>query len=91
MSKLYPARRLPQIIAAIGILLVVISCATAVAHFLFGMPVSDRNTGRSISDASFIMALGLFAFVGALLAGTGVAVLRAAARHHQKVQSRRRS
>ena len=86
MSKLYPARRIPQVMVAIGSAFIAMSCIAAVAHFGFGVAIQDRNTGQPAPTSSLTTALIVFVLAGAMLVGIGLAVLRAAARHRSKGQ-----
>ena len=81
MSSHYPARRIPQGMVLIGSVFVIFSLAIGVAHYGFGVPVYDRNTGEPSSDGIIGLLLAVFAGVGPLLALLGRTILRAAARH----------
>lgn len=87
MSKLYPARRIPQCMILIGIVFVALALVMAVGHFGFGVPVYDRNTGQLSSDLFVAILAVAFAGVGLLLSVAGRAVLRAASRHNGKRSS----
>jgi hypothetical protein len=81
MNSLYPARRIPQGMVVIGFVFVTCSLAIGVAHYGFGVPVYNRNTGEPSSDGSIGLLLAAFAGVGLLLALLGRVILRASARH----------
>lgn len=89
MSKLYPARRIPQWMVLIGLVFIVVSVAAAVAHFAFGYPILDRDSGQPLSSGTIFMVLSLFAAVGGLLIWSGMAILKAAARHRRSQSSAR--
>ena len=81
MSRLYPARRIPQGMIMLGSVFVILSLAAGIAHYGFDVPVYDRNTGGPSSDTAIGLLLALFAGVGLLLVLFGRTILRAAARH----------
>ncbi|WP_428968725.1 hypothetical protein ACQR50_13595 [Sphingomonas sp. Xoc002] len=81
MSRLYPARRIPQGMILIGSVFVMFSLAVGIAHYGLGVPVYDRNTGEPSSDTTIGLLLAFFAGVGLLIALLGRSILRAGARH----------
>lgn len=56
----------------IGVLGFLFLCVFLIAHFFFGEPVLNKNTGQNMSDQDILLtfglmssAFGLFAFLGA--------------------------
>jgi hypothetical protein len=84
MISLYPARRIPQGMILIGSAFMVGVVAIGIWHFVFGVPVYDRNTGQLSSDFTVVILLLAFGGIGALLVLAGRAVLRAASEHHRR-------
>jgi cytochrome bd-type quinol oxidase subunit 2 len=84
MNSLYPARRIPQAMIVIGSAFMALALAMTVGHFVFGVPIYNRNTGQPSSD--FAVAILAFAFggIGGFLVLAGRTVLRAFSRHHRK-------
>ena len=82
MSLLFPARVLPKAAILIGAALILGAAGMGVAHFVYGQPVYDRNTHRPASTGSVALMMVLLGSAGCGLSGLGVAVSRAARRHH---------
>lgn len=81
MSRLYPARRIPQGMVLIGSVFIILSFVTAMAHWVFDVSIIDRNTGEPVTDASIAFLVAAFACVGVMLMSLGLAILRIAVRH----------
>jgi hypothetical protein len=55
---------------------VVFIIAIAVAHYVYGMPMHDRNTGELSTPANTLMMLLLIGSGGALFVGMGIVLYR---------------
>jgi len=84
MSNLYPARRIAQGALLVGSIVAIGAFATAVAHFIFGVEVADRNTGQPATAWSLAIGLLFMGTIGTLVAAAGALTLRAARRHHNR-------
>ena len=70
-------RRLASWWTAIGSLLFVFASVLAVAHYGYGVPMYDKNTGR-ISDPTTVTAtLAMLGLGGLFFAALGMLILRA--------------
>ncbi|MET3726299.1 hypothetical protein [Sphingomonas trueperi] len=78
MSSAYPAKRIPQYMILIGGGFVLLALVMAVEHFVFGVPLYNRNTGQPLSDIAIVIFLAAGGAIGTLLALIGRAALRAA-------------
>jgi hypothetical protein len=57
-----------------GIIAVCGAAVIAMAHFLFGVPIERRGTGRLMSDFQVMQAVGLLGLGGLILATIGLRV-----------------
>nr|WP_294815848.1 hypothetical protein [uncultured Sphingomonas sp.] len=70
-------RRLARWWTAIGFLLLVFASVMAVAHYGYGVPIYDKNTGQ-ISDPTTVAAILTMLGLGGLFLGIlGILILRA--------------
>jgi hypothetical protein len=58
----------------VGALVAVLGSAMAVAHFVYGVPVQDKNTGMPATDGEVLAITSMLAGRGALFGVLGVAL-----------------
>ncbi|WP_267382396.1 MULTISPECIES: hypothetical protein [unclassified Sphingomonas] len=69
-------RRLAKWWTVIGALLVIFSIVMAVAHYAYGIPMYDKNTGELIDPALAALIIIMLGVGGLFFAGLGILVLR---------------
>ena len=69
-------RRIARWWIAVGSLVVVFIIAMAVAHYVYGMPMHDRNTGELSTPANTLMMFLLIGGGGVLSVGMGIVLYR---------------
>lgn len=75
-------RRLAKWWTAIGFLLLVFSSVLAIAHYGYGVPMYDKNTGQISDPTTAAAILAMLGLGGLFFAIVGILILRALRLHH---------
>ncbi|WP_212611940.1 hypothetical protein [Sphingomonas baiyangensis] len=70
------ARRIARGWMAVGSLLALLAIAMAVAHFAYGVPIQNKDTGTAATDVEIASVVALFVGGGLLFVALGYALRR---------------
>lgn len=70
------ARRIARGWMSVGSLLAVFAIAMAVAHFAYGVPIQNNDTGKPATNGEIASVVALFVGIGSLFVVLGYALRR---------------